>query len=455
MKKLALFIILLVGVGFPALSVEQAGDKAQSYIESSEAVTIHPNGLTISGTDSYWVMELVGSLSQIRAMLPINSETGNIESDDAARDVLETHYLANYLTYSDAGDTVSTHFQSTLTFAQGKKIDFNAAISDINQYAPQIRNAGYDFPGLVDLNDSLVSANAVNDELRNNIQLRAQPLMAQTNWRTSDLADSNTIFSDVFSSEGDFLNAMSDVSAKANAFQVEIVGNSQFVQTYQTLALALQSIITVHKLTEDVTQRNDTLKSSRNAINQFFDGLDNVGTDYLAKLRARMDSHLPSDVIANISSTLTMYATNYSYIVNNSDSIPPSYQTRIDDLKTLIDGAQLALTAGNYTLAQTKFGDISDLIDTLTLEIGQCPTSCTGGKTLKDCACTCPSNTKEESGKCVSTGFTLNPYLIGGLILIIIVLIAFKYKDKILPGGGEVVVEKKPDKDDMWTGYKF
>jgi hypothetical protein len=48
-------------------------------------------------------------------------------------------------------------------------------------------------------------------------------------------------------------------------------------------------------------------------------------------------------------------------------------------------------------------------------------------------------------------GFSLNLPLIGGLILIIIIFIVFKYKDKIFPGGGKVEEKSK----DSWTNYKF
>jgi hypothetical protein len=51
----------------------------------------------------------------------------------------------------------------------------------------------------------------------------------------------------------------------------------------------------------------------------------------------------------------------------------------------------------------------------------------------------------------VSTGYSLNLPFIGGLILIMVILIMFKYRDKIFPRGGEI--EEKPK--DAWTNYKF
>jgi hypothetical protein len=121
-------------------------------------------------------------------------------------------------------------------------------------------------------------------------------------------------------------------------------------------------------------------------------------------------------------------------------------------LYNLITEAQGYFNKANYTKTEEQFGDIEGAIELLMGHIGECPPDCTGGKIADDnCECVCPAGTKESGDQCVGTGYSLNLPLIGGLILVMIVLIVFKYKDKIFPRGGEI--EEKPK--DAWTNYKF
>ena len=56
MRKTVLFVILLLAIGFSAITRDDAWNKAYQYLDGTETIGLEPVGLTESGTDSYWVM---------------------------------------------------------------------------------------------------------------------------------------------------------------------------------------------------------------------------------------------------------------------------------------------------------------------------------------------------------------------------------------------------------------
>jgi hypothetical protein len=196
-----------------------------------------------------------------------------------------------------------------------------------------------------------------------------------------------------------------------------------------------------------------TLSSNKDEVNSFFNGLGSISNEYLVKLRNRLDKYISQAEIGDIQTALTTYSANYTYINSKSDSIPPFYSDDISNLYDTITTAQNYFNQKNYSEAKADFEEIDDLIALLFSHIGDCPPECSGGMVANSqCECACPSGTTESNGKCVSSGFSLNLPLIGGLIVIIALLVVFKYRDRILPKGGGEVEEKSKD---SWTNYKF
>jgi len=176
-----------------------------------------------------------------------------------------------------------------------------------------------------------------------------------------------------------------------------------------------------------------------------------VSVEYLTKLRNRMNSHILEVEIQEIRNSLIAYNANYTTINSNAQKISPSARGGITELYDAYIDAKDYFDSKNYSQAKALFPKMDGLIESLSLRLNDCPPSCTGGKeATDDCTCACPSGTTESNGQCAG-GFSLNLPLIGGLILIIIIFMVFKYKDKIFPGGGKVEETSK----DAWTNYKF
>jgi len=450
MKRALILALVLISAGLSAITADDAVTKAQQYLESGETVDITPQGLTYYGTTGYWVIELVGSMNKINAMLPFDSDKGDLKTSDSMKDVLKTHYLANYFA---TDDTIPDFLDSTLSHAEGKKTDFSNAQTQLGIYAAQLENQAPNVTliNLEPLTDSLTTANNDNDDLRDQI-LSTQNIVSQTTWRTTNVADARSSLNNVFTKEETFLDSLDEVATNANALLTELAGNSYLLSEHPSLVQAFQGVITSFKLTEGApVQKRDSLTSNQNTINSFFGGLDLTASTYLEKLRGRVNNHISTQEIQAISDALSAYNANYTYIYNNADSVPPTYDDDISQLQTVITIAQNYFNQENYSEAKAQFEEIDGLVEELVSHIGDCPPVCSGGKTAtSQCTCACPSGTSESDGKCVS-GFSLNPALIGGLIIIIVVLVLFKYKDKIFSGGGKI--EEKPN--DMWADYKF
>ncbi len=447
MRKTAFLIVLLIGIGLTAATVDDAVQKAQQYQNSGETPNIRPQGLTYAGTSSYWVIELVGTYSRIEAMVPVNSKTGNVEVSDSMKEVLKTHYLANYFA---TDDTIPDFLDSMLTYAENKWNQFNDAQNKLGLFEAQIPPDNT-VTELQPLKGAVQNSMAKNDDFRDQIQ-DAKSIVTKTAWRTTDVALAKASLSDVFTKEQAFLNSLGDTSNHANDFLTELASDPDMMANHTQLVGAFQTAVSP-ALTETVSaQMSDNLNANKNTVNAFFGGLDAKGTEYLAKLKDRFNSKISQGDIAAIETALNGYQANYTYIVDNADSLPPAYSDNIQGLYSLITEAQGYFNAGNYTKTEEQFGSIDDAIALLMGHMGECPPECTGGKIAgSDCLCACPEGTKESGDQCVGTGYSLNLPFIGGLVLVMIVLIVFKYRDKIFPRGGEI--EEKPK--DAWTNYKF
>ncbi len=448
MKRALLFVVLLIGLGFSAVSmtIEQAWTMANQYVEPGETVDLDPVGLTYDGIKPYYVMELKGVLNIINIMLPINAETKVIEYGDSVKNVLKTHYLANYFAPDD--NAIRSSLESTLSFATTKADEYKKALSDLAIFEVQIPS-NTTLENLQPLKESLGDGRLMANDLISQIQ-EAEEIVSSNEWKTADVGRALTSLNGVFSKQQDFFDAVDAAATNADALDVELAGNSYLLSEYYNLVIGIQGV--TNKINYVPTAMKTTLSSNKNAVNSFFNGLDSISNEYLMKLRNRLDKYISEAEKEGIRVALVQYSANYTYINSKSDSIPPSYENDISNLYDTISTAQNYFNQKNYSEAKAKFSDIDNLITTLVSHIGECPPECTGGKVANNqCQCVCPSGTTESNGQCAGGGFSLNLPLIGGLILIMVLLIVFKYKDRIFPGGGEV--EEKPK--DVWSNYKF
>ena len=449
MKRALLILALLIGIGFSAVTMttEEAWTLANQYVNTGETVDLKPIGLTYDGIKPYYVMELKGVMNVINVMLPINAETKKVEYGDSVKRVIETHYLANYFAPDD--NAVRDSLESTLSFATSKADSYKKAISSLAIYEAQLPS-NTTLENLQPLKESLDNAGTIAEDLIGQIQ-DAEAIVSSREWKTTDVARTLTSLNGVFSTQGDFFGAVDEMATTADALDVELASNGYLLTDYYNLVVGIQGVL--GQLDYVPTAMKTTLSSNKDEVNSFFNGLGSISNEYLVKLRNRLDKYISQAEIGEIQTALTAYSANYTYINSKSGTIPPSYSDDISNLYDTISAAQNYFNQKNYSEAKADFEEIDDLIALLFSHIGDCPPECSGGMVANSqCECACPSGTTESNGQCVSSGFSLNLPLIGGLIVIIALLVVFKYKDRILPKGGGEVEEKSKD---SWTNYKF
>jgi hypothetical protein len=340
--------------------------------------------------------------------------------------------------------------ESTLSFATTKADSYKKTVTSLSIYEAQLPS-NTTLENLLLLKEALDGASTIAEDLIAQIQ-DAEAIVSSREWKTTDVARTLASLNSVFSTQGDFFDAVDEVAADADALDVELAGNSYLLTDYYNLVVGLQGVI--GQLDYVPTAMKTALSSNKDEVNSFFKGLGSISNEYLVKLRNRLDQHISQAEIGEIQAALTTYSANYTYINSKSDKIPPSYSDDISNLYDTISTAQNYFNQKNYSEAKADFEGINNSITLLFSHIGDCPPPCSGGmEANSQCKCACPTGTTESNDhQCVGSGFSPNLTLIGGLSGIIALLIVFKYKDKILPKGGGKVEENSKD---AWTNYKF
>ncbi|GAF93273.1 unnamed protein product, partial [marine sediment metagenome] len=116
MKKL-ISLLLLISVALSAVTFEEAWDTASKYKYGTESLNINPIQLTLSGGTEYWIFEVI-AYGNIKTMIPVNAETGEVYYEDDILEGIKVHYFANFFaTHSDIEDFLD----STKSMALNKK----------------------------------------------------------------------------------------------------------------------------------------------------------------------------------------------------------------------------------------------------------------------------------------------------------------------------------------------
>ena len=105
-------------------------------------------------------------MGTISAMLPINSETGEVDVRDSMKDVLKTHYLANYFATQDA---VLDLLNSVFSFAQSRDTELTNAMLKLEVSEAQLPS-NITLVNLQLLEDAIDVANLKNKDLRDKIR---------------------------------------------------------------------------------------------------------------------------------------------------------------------------------------------------------------------------------------------------------------------------------------------
>lgn len=462
MKKIlfVLVFICLISIVFAQdydVTLDQAQQIVTPHIYQGEALDIKPQELTYSETTAYWVMEAV-SLGKIQVMFPVDAETGDVETSSFIKDVLKTHYLANFFV---TDDTFSDFLSSELTFAQHKTDDFSNAKTQFEFYENQF-DENVQLNELNNLKSALTNGKAKAQAVRSQI-ISTQSAIVNID-DVSDVSSTQDSFNNFLSKENAFLNSVESIGDISSDFMIELAGNDYLKINRTDLLQALQGVMTSNRLTESVTARKDSLTQNENTIDSFFADLDAKADGYYVKLNNRLNQSVEEQARRVILEKIGNYSNQYQNLSDQGQSLPSSYRASsgfnsdIEQLYDLLEDGLEYCSGTSLTecqRAEDDFDEIETLISRLESDIENYGRQCTSGQTQSCTTATGESGTQTCTngvwGTCVAGGggIGLNWTLIIGLIVILALLILYKFKDKIF-GGGKVEEETSE-----WASYKF
>ena len=446
-KFLFLIIILSASV-FSAVTYDDCYKTALKYVKYSqgESLDMKPKALTHYGSDEYWVFE-VKSVGNIQFMLPINAKTGFLFYESNAKDVMKAHYLANFFATEDS---LSNFLSNLLDFAQHQRSDLNNKKTNLETYVDPYLNVTINSES--DYKSALDSAISADDSLRSSIISLQGELISLNSF--DDVSKVKTMFGNVFTEEANLLNDLNQVVDTSNKLHKEVGDLYTAGEIDQSTRDAIITYTTHNGLADEVVSKQDALKTNRKVINDFFNGMDDRINQFYAKLVDRVAGTTNSSIIEETKKTLKEYASTYNSFDKqiSEKQIPASYENLNDKMikfHNFLSNSNEQCSNNSMQDCQAVMANFSS-IDSLVKQINASITSfssssCTEGQRM---ACVLGDKTGYKTcnagqwGECVvktSTASKYNIKLIAALVVIIIGLIAFKYKDDLMDkfGGNE------------------
>ena len=458
MIKKLICLLLLVSVVFTAIDPIDAWNNAGIYVKTTSGETQNSDpyiAFSYSGQE-YYVYD-VSNYGNVQFMIPINSETGSVEYSSSAKEIMKVYYLANFF-HDDVGfDSFLGDLSSFGGIQQAnlKRIK-NTLIVDVDT-----RNISIDSEeeykraleiAITDTGE-LIAASKLKDKLE---------LINSYD----DVSSIELGFNNVFTKEQELLDSLEEVINKSKNFEIEVKTKYNSGEIDQSDYIVLMSAFVSIDLETIIDNKKDQLSSNKVVINEFFNGMNPKIDQFYVTLTKRIDSTSDDNVIKEIVDTLTDYSTTYSVFVVELDNkgIPSSYndvKDEMDDLSELIEDSKKFCEDDDLEeckKAMSNYKDIDSFILSINSSINSYSGGCSSGQRR---ACTDGGESGIETcsngvwGSCVvsaSDGYNL--ILIAGLVIVVLALIAFKFKDKIMEsisGGSEPEEEDTGGWQSQWN----
>jgi hypothetical protein len=438
-------LILITSIALAAVSVNDAQDIVRPFVYQGEQIDIQPQTKTFSGANSYWVME-AKSLSQIQVMFPVDTDTGSIVRSETIKSTLKTHYLANFFTTSNS---ISNFLDETLTYTQQQQADLDQKIRNFETNIETFISSDLTFTK----KDSYKTA--VSDAIDKSTTLRSTitSLKAKISGidDPTDITSSQSLFNSFFTQETALLDSLDNVVTKSDEFHLETnqkINSGELDTSFGNTMI----ISTTHSIS--TIQRKDSLTTNKNTIDGLFSSLDSKADDFFVKLNNRVSQSQEEIERRAIIEDLNNYSSEYASLNDQGTSMTSNYRqssgfdSDLNQLYALLNDsyAYCSGTLAECMNAEDNYAEMDSLIASLDADIAGYSITCVTGQT-RSCTAGGQSGTQTcTSGSwtaCVPTSEDFDYTLIGALVFVILVLIAYKYKDKFI--GGEKVEPKKKD----------
>jgi len=432
MKRL-LALLLIISVAFSAVTVEGAWDTASKYKYATENINIVPPLPTQSKGVDYWVFE-ISAYGSIKTMIPVNIETGEVYAGDDIIEGIKVHYLANFFsTNSDIEDFLD----STKTMALGKK----------NLFETKKLEYETDFEPAIPENIPLSAESAYKNALQNAMSSASSVMNKAVSLKNklekissfSDVSDIQSGFSALFDDQKRFAGYLEDVYTTASDLRKEITETIEEHPDFQAVGAQAKQSLLYSTLISDKNQLELDIDSNENVINSFFAGINLNADQYLLRLQERVEEIIiPDEELEEfLTGKISEFSQEYITIaIDSVDEIDPQYSADITELNLKITEMQTLYSEQKYDDAKALIFAIEDKISFLKSKIGSWPPKCEGGQYHDGTRCKCPSGQTLIDGKCAieQEPYEINWMLVGGLAVLIIALLLYRFKDKLFGG---------------------
>ncbi len=450
--KQVVALLLIVSVALAAVSIDGAQTIVTPYVYQGEQIDIQPQKLTTSGSTSYWVME-TKSLNQIQVMFPVDYNTGIISRSVAIKPVLKTHYLANFYVTSNS---IPNFLDETLTYAQQQQSDLDQKIRNFETNVEPFIPQGVSFTNKDSYKTTVrdaINKSAILRDLINSLKLKINSVTSP-----ADITTTQSSFSAFFAQESALLDSLNKVVTAADKFHVEInqdVNNGTIDSSFGSSMV----FATTHSI--DTIQRRDSLTSNKNTIDSFYSSLDTKADDYFIKLNNRVSQSADEILKKQVIEILNNYSNQYSDLNGQGTALSVTYRASsgfdsdLSKLYNLLNQSYASCSgsssADTCSGVKSNYPQMDTLVANLKSDIANAANKCVTGQTQS-----CTSGNQVGTQTCVSGGWSacavsggLNYTLISALLLVIVALLAYKYRDRFFKGG-----EKVEPKKDYLSYYK-
>ena len=457
-----LFLILILSVSvFSVVTYNDCYKVALKYVKYSEgeSLDMKPNALTDYNSKQYWVFE-VKSVGNIQFMIPVDANSGNLFYESSVKDVMKAHYLANFFA---TDDSFNSFLDNLLSFTQRQRSDLETKKTNLETYIDPYLN--------VSISSESAYKNALDSSINNADSLRAAITSLQGELTSlgsfSDVAKVQNGFRNVFSKEKNFLDSLNNVVSKSNDLHTEVGELSTNGDIDPSTRDSLLTYTTHSGLTDAVISKQDALTGNKKVIDDFFNGMDTKIGQFYVNLIDRIDTTTDSSVIDEAIASLNNYSSTYTLLGKQIDDrgIPASYKginDKMIELHSLISQGNDACKDKVLEDCQnvlSNFSSIDSLINEINSTVNSYEiSSCSDGQKM---ACVIGTNHGFKTcnngvwGSCeVSSGSGYNFKLIALLVLVIVGLIGFKYKDELIEkfgGGGESEEDDSGSWQNQWN----
>ncbi|MFH0987094.1 MAG: hypothetical protein V1911_03560 [Candidatus Micrarchaeota archaeon] len=460
----AILAVITAASGFAAVSVSDAQTAAGPYIFINEQPNMAPQMQVYGGSSLYWVFE-IKRVGQLMAMIPVNVDTGLVESDESVKDALKTHYVANFFKENNLDQVLS----AVSDFASSTKYSLNGKLEMLNSdVKPYVNKTVYDsFTKLGAFESTINSASEYADNLMDKvseIRLKLTLITTIDGASVSDIDSLASSFSSMFSSENSLLESISYAADASTEFKTEVNEKHAAGElTSDERSLLINVFLDSVSLENSVDVKSAEMDSNKVIVDSIFDGLDTKVSQFYSTLIERIENGEDARERADIQIKLMNYSGQYGILQENitEKEIPDTYsgiKSKMDELWDLINQSLSNCDADkNVTLClavKLKYDDIESGIDEIKGIITNyipegCDITCDSGYALNTSTCLCDPVVVKPAG-----GINMTYVIIA--IALIAVLVLFKYKGKLFPASpSKKAGQTGSSSYDPWSKYQF